>query len=149
MMLSWREGRQLSMEDAVGRLGPEWLTHFQRDEGLAAQTFTEAGFLKAAGLSAQPPASYLPSFYVELLASHGPVWINTGDGILNHAMLLVSAQTRRDGRIDFRFADPLSGGFVTKSDERFFADFEHEARFIIDHKLNWDFRFQVFYWHAL
>lgn len=146
MLLSWREGRQLSIEEAVKRLGPEWLDHLKRDEGLAAQTFTEQAFLSTSGLESKPPANYLPSVYVDLLASHGPLWINTGDGILNHAMLLVSAQTRRDQRIDFRFADPQSGEFVTKSDATFFADFEREARFIVEQKLTWDFRFQIFYW---
>jgi len=146
MLLSWREGQRLSIEQAVRRLGPEWVERLKKDEGLAAQTFTEQAFLNASGLHFKPPMNFLPSAYVELLASHGPLWINTGNGILNHAMLLVSAQTTRDQRITFRFADPLVGGFVTKSDETFFADFEREARFIGDHKLKWDLRFQIFYW---
>jgi hypothetical protein len=61
-------------------------------------------------------------------------------------MLMVSAQTTQGGRINFRFADPQSGSFTTKSDETFFQDFEREARFIMDRNLNWDFRFQIFYW---
>jgi len=146
MMLSWKDGKQLSIEDAVRPLGPEWVEHYRKNEGLAAQTFTEEGFLRASGLRAEPPANYLSSFYVERMASHGPLWINSGDGILNHATLLVSAQTRQDGRIDFRFADPQAGNYVTKSDEQFFHDFEREARAIVDRHLKWDFRFQIFYW---
>lgn len=145
-MLSWREGKQFTVKDAVARLGSEWVDHLKRDEGLESQTFTEEGFLKASGLSAKPPANYLPSVYVELLASHGPLWINTGDGILNHATLLAGAQTRRDGRIDFRFVDPQDGKFLTKSDEDFFREFEREARFIVDQKKTWDLRYQIFYW---
>jgi hypothetical protein len=146
MLMAWREGRHLSTEEAVKRLGPTWVENFRQDKGLAAQTFTEQGFLEASRLQAKPPANYLPSVYVELLASHGPLWINTGDGILNHATLLVSAQTRTDGTVNFRFADPQRGEYITKSDATFFAEFEREARVIVDRKLNWDLRFQIFYW---
>ena len=146
MMLSWKEGKLLSVPEAVARLGAAWTAHFKNDEGLQAQTYTETEFLAASGLKAKPPANYISSVYVELLASHGPLWINTGNGILNHATLLVSAQTGQDGRIDFRFADPTEGTFVTKSDIEFFIEFEREARWIVDQNLKWDFRFQVFYW---
>ena len=146
MILSWREGKEFAVKDAVARLGSEWVGHLERNEGLEAQTFREEGFLKASGLQAKPPANYLSSAYVELLASHGPLWINSGDGILNHATLLCGAQTRRDGRIDFRFVDPQEGKFVTKSDSDFFTEFEREARSIVDRKLKWDFRYQIFHW---
>ena len=146
MMLSWKEGRQFTPREAVARLGQSWIDHFDRDDGLEAQTFTETAFLEASKFQAEPPANYIPSFYVDLLAAHGPLWINTGDGILNHAKVLVSAQTRRDGRIAFRFADPASGTFVTNTDTEFFADFEREARYIVDRKLTWDLRFQIFRW---
>lgn len=146
MLKSWKENRKLSIEAAVSMLGPEWLGYLKQDKGLEAQTFTEQRFLDASHLNSKPPANYLPSVYVDLLASEGPLWINTGDGILNHAMLMVSAQTTQGGRINFRFADPQSGSFTTKSDETFFQDFEREARFIMDRNLNWDFRFQIFYW---
>jgi hypothetical protein len=146
MMLSWKQGKRLSTEEAVTYLGAEWVEHYSKNEGLAAQTFTEEGFVRASGLLAEPPANHPPSFYVERMASHGPLWINSGNGILNHATLLVSAQTRKDRRIDFRFADPQTGSYVSKSDEQFFHDFEREARAIVDRHLNWDLRFQVFYW---
>lgn len=146
MLKSWKDNRRLSIEAAVSNLGPEWLGYLKEDKGLEAQTFTEQGFLDASHLNSKPPANYLPSVYVDLLASKGPLWINTGDGILNHAMLMVSAQTTQRGRINFRFADPQTGSFTTKSDGTFFKDFEREARFIMDRNLNWDFRFQIFYW---
>jgi hypothetical protein len=146
MMLSWREGRQFQINTAVATLGTEWMGHLQHDEGMAAQTFTEDGFLRASRLNAKPPANYLSSAYVELLATHGPVWVSAGDGILNHATLLVSAQTRSDHSVDFRFVDPQHGKFVTKSDATFFAEFEREARVIVDKRLPWELRFQLFYW---
>jgi len=59
---------------------------------------------------------------------------------------LVSARTKTDKSIDFRFADPQLGAFVTKSDTEFFAEFEREARFIVNHNLDWDLRFQIFHW---
>jgi len=146
MMASWRKGQRFTIEAAVKELGSDWMNHLKRDEGLEAQTFTEQSFLQASGLKSKPPANYLPSAYVELLASHGPLWVNTGDGILNHATLLVAAHTRDDGQIDFQFADPKLGDFITKSDAVFFKEFEDEARFIVDRHLNWDLRFQIFYW---
>jgi Papain-like cysteine protease AvrRpt2 len=146
MIKSWKDNKTFSTEAAVRALGPEWLGYLNQDLGLEAQTFTEQGFIDASHLNAKPPANYLPSVYVDLLASKGPLWINTGDGILNHAMLMVSAQTTQAGRIRFRFADPQSGTFLTKSDETFFKEFEQEARYIMDRKLEWDFRFQIFHW---
>jgi hypothetical protein len=146
MMLSWKENRRMTIREAIERLGPTWAAQLDQNRGLSAQTFTEDAFLRASGLKAEPPANYLPSVYVERLSTHGPLWINTGDGILNHATLLVGAQTRSDGRINFRFCDPQSGAFITKSDAEFFAEFEKEARVIVDHNLNWNLRFQIFHW---
>lgn len=146
MLKSWKEGRTLGIEEAVGSLGPEWLHYLKDDQGMAAQTFTEQRFLDASHLKSKPPANYLPSVYVDLLASNGPLWINTGDGVLNHAKVLVSARTTKSGRITFGFIDPQDGVFQAESDEKFFKEFEQEARAIIDQKLDWDFRFQIFYW---
>jgi len=146
MMTSWKEGSQLTVPEAVERLGPKWLAHLRKDEGLAAQTFTEQEFLDASGLKSKPPANYLSSVYVELLATRGPLWINTGDGILNHATLLIGARTGSDARIAFSFADPRKENPVAKSDAEFFDEFEREARAIVDRKLAWDFRFQIFHW---
>ena len=146
MLLSWSEGRSLSIKEAVARLGTDWLRQFERDEGLDAQTFTETKFLETSKLRPEPPANYIPSYYVDLLASRGPLWINTGNGIMNHATVLTAAQTRRNGRIMFQFADPADGTIVTKTDQQFFADFEREARFIVDRKLDWELRFQIFHW---
>ena len=70
-----------------------------------------------------------------------------GDGILSHASILVGAQTRRDKRIDFRFVDPRDGNFFTKSDEDFIAEFEREARLMVDKKLDsCDLRYQILHW---
>jgi hypothetical protein len=146
MMASWKEGRTLEIAQAVGRLGPDWIEHLNNDEGLEAQTYAEEGFLTASGLQAKPPANYLPSAYVELLASHGPLWINSGDGILNHATLMVGAQTRRDKSVVFCVVDPRGATFVEKSDQEFFHEFEREARAIVDRHLKWDLRYQIFYW---
>ncbi|HEV3303903.1 MAG TPA: papain-like cysteine protease family protein [Planctomycetaceae bacterium] len=149
MMLSWRQGRPLTIGAAVEQLGEKWTQHLRRDEGMAAQTFSEDSFLKASKLNSKPPANYLPSAYVELLATHGPLWVNTGDGILNHATLLVSAKTDRDGKTEFQFNDPQEGALVTKTDQAYFAEFEREARIIADRKLPWDLRFQIFYWSSV
>jgi hypothetical protein len=146
MMLSWKTGKTIATREAVTSLGPEWAAHFDRNEGLESQTFTEDGFLKVSELRAMPPANYLPSVYVELLASHGPVWVNTGDGILNHARILVGARTLGDGQVTFLFIDPNGGKFTKKSETEFFAEFEKEARVIVDQNLKWDLRFQIFYW---
>src|ERR1041384_2657051 len=59
MMLSWKEGKRLSIEDAVAHLGPEWIARYEKNEGLIAQTFTEKGFLSASGLRQAPPANSL------------------------------------------------------------------------------------------
>lgn len=146
MLLSWRTNRHYAIREAVAQLGAAWLDNFDKNQGLKAQTFTEDQFLKASTLRAKPPANYLSSNYVELLATSGPLWINMGDGIMNHATVLVGAQNRSDGTIDFCFADPQKGKFVTLSDAKFFDEFEREARVIVQEKLRWDLRYQIFYW---
>ena len=134
------------MKDAVGRLGPVWLSHFNKNEGLEAQNFNEEGFIKAAKLRAEPPASYPGSFYVQLLATRGPLWINAGDGIVNHATILTGARTDKDGRVAFRLVDPAKGAFLTQSEDQFGVDFEREAWVIYNQNLNWEFRYQIFHW---
>ena len=146
MILSWKKNKKFSIRDAVALLGPAWVQNLDKNTGLKAQTFTEDDFLRASELKAKPPANYLSAAYVELLASHGPLWLNTGDGILNHATLLIGARTYADGRINFLFVDPAEGQFTQKTDSAFFEEFEREARVIVQHGLKWDFRFQIFHW---
>lgn len=146
MLVSWKHTSQVSIADAVSLLGKEWAELYKENRGLKAQTFSEDAFLRASKLKAKPPANYIPSAYVELLATHGPLWINTGNGILNHATLLTSARTFQNGRITFLFVDPKDGKIVAKSDEQFFLEFEKEAREIVNHDLQWDLRYQMFYW---
>jgi Papain-like cysteine protease AvrRpt2 len=73
MMLSWREHHSLSIEDALGTIGPEWVDRFKRNAGLPSED--KASFLAAAGLAANPPMKYAPEDWERALRENGPLWV--------------------------------------------------------------------------
>jgi len=73
MVLSWREHHSMSIEDALSRLGPDWVDRFHRNEGLPSED--KASFLAAAGIASNPPMKYTPEDWERLLRENGPLWI--------------------------------------------------------------------------
>ena len=94
-------------------------------------------------MSTLPPANYTIDAWVEMLTTHGPLWIVTGDGISSHARLLVGLYGNVKGEgiaayeeSVFEFIDPLTGTFEYESGLDFSLNFEQEARWLIDGKFD-------------
>jgi hypothetical protein len=85
MLVSWKNRRPTTERKAVEPLGDPWLTYL--DAGMGLPGGQELLFVDAAGLAAEPPASYPLDAFLDLLRTAGPLWIITGDGISAHARL--------------------------------------------------------------
>jgi len=110
MLMSWREHRSLSAQEAVGRLGPSYADFLARNTGLPAAE--KAGLLAAAGLGANPPMSYQVDDWERLLREKGPLWV-TGDerdGNLFATRSRIAVAIRGSGKsVQVACIDPATG----------------------------------------
>lgn len=141
MMKSWQSEKLQTPAEVVTDLGSPWDDYYLNDSGLPPGK--EQDFAKAVGMNTMPPANYTIQAWVEMLNSHGPLWIVTGDGISSHARVLVGiyGNAFAEGRTAyeetiFEFIDPLFGLFVYESGLDFSLNFEREARWLVDGKLD-------------
>ena len=141
MMWSWKTGEPTTPAQAVASLGTPWDDFYLEDAGLPPGQ--ERAFADASGMSTLPPANYTIDAWVEMLTTHGPLWIVTGDGISSHARLLVGLYGNVKGEgiaayeeSVFEFIDPLTGTFEYESGLDFSLNFEQEARWLIDGKFD-------------
>ncbi|KQS75961.1 papain-like cysteine protease family protein [Rhizobium sp. Leaf383] len=147
MMVSWKERRPVTIKEAVARLGEPYVGYLDRRTGLPAHS--ELEFVSAAGMSAQPPASYPLSFYRKLLRESGPLWVITGNGTVSHARLMTGIYSLNDqesfenySRTIFEIIDPLTGETDFEMALPFLSDFEREAVVVEDRP--WiDLRWQI------
>jgi hypothetical protein len=104
-------------------------------------------FLAYLGLVTEPPANYTIRAYLDMLESHGPLWITTGDGIsYAHARVLVAVAG--DGSYEktyFKLIDPASGKYIVQDALQFSLEFEREARVVVAKGLP-EFRIQILHW---
>lgn len=56
MMLSWRDGRSYTIEEAMDTIGPTYRTKFDNNSGLTGSEKTP--FLATAGLRGEPPMNF-------------------------------------------------------------------------------------------
>ncbi len=146
MMLSWKNNTTLTLDSAVERLGNPWKTYFDNDDGLPLGQ--ERLFVSTAGLREEPPANYSIQGFINMLKNYGPLWIVTGNGISSHARLMIGI--KGDGSYEnskFSFINPQTGKIETQDALDFFREFELEARFVIDRRLDdIPFRWQIIHW---
>lgn len=146
MMKSWKEQKPISVTEAVSQLGAPWDDYYLSEKGLPGGE--EKAFVKAIKMRSEPPANYGIEAYVEMLRERGPLWIITGDGISSHARLLIGiyGDWKAVGidaykKTVFEFIDPLTGTHRYESGLEFSENFEKEARFLVERKLD-DVRFR-------
>src|SRR5437762_2507144 len=75
MMASWKAGKKLAPEEALGKAGEPYLTLFKNKLGLPSNQ--KDGFMAAMGMAVQPPASYPPSQFANWMKNYGPLWVTT------------------------------------------------------------------------
>lgn len=111
MLLSWRD-RPMTIEEAMTQAGTVWLERFQRNEPLNLDQVS--AFTRALGLAQEGPASYLPRGILNLLRSHGPLWVIGDDAIadnqLSHVVIVTGIRDADNADIARVFlADPDGG----------------------------------------
>ena len=149
MLLSWKTGKLISIDEAVSLLGEPYKTYLKEDRGLPGGQ--ERVFVEAAGLRAEPPADYELSYFREQLAEKGPIWITAGNGISSHARLLVGVYSLNESETEenyektiSEFVDPELGTYVYENAMTFYGEFEREAAFIVNnHEEMLDLRWQI------
>jgi hypothetical protein len=144
-MVSWHQGRFITIEQLLNGLGYPWKGYFQSDAGLANQELGR--FLKQVGLKGEPPANYTLQAYRDFLLQFGPLWITRGDGFNSHARILVGlyGNGTYEGTC-FEFIDPKTGSTKREPALDFLRSFEAEARHLVKIASDADFRMQIIHW---
>lgn len=145
MMNSWRIKKHISVHETMVDLGSPWYEYYLNNEGLPASQ--ERRFFCKVGLTFEPSANYLISFYKNALGRYGPLWITSGDGFNSHARLMVGLYG--DGSYEntcLEFIDPKTGKVYCQRGLDFALEFEKEMRFIVDTKMLVELRIQVIHW---
>jgi len=142
MMQSWKQKKYLSIDEVITSLGNPWLEYYKAGLGLSNDKIED--FNSTASLNSEPPASYLPSVYKDLLEKHGPIWITTGNGFSSHAKLLIGIYGDQTGDIAWlEFIDPATGKIQNQDFLSFIDDYEKEARFLNEKRPGIQFRVQI------
>jgi hypothetical protein len=147
MMKSWRDGRELSVNNVVTDLGEPWKSYYLKDIGLPPEKIKD--FAETVYMETKPPANYTLEAYVEMLQK-SPLWIMTGNGFIRHARLLIGVygNPNADGikkyeDSTFEFIDPLVGTYSYESGLEFVRSFEKEA---IKLDKSEELKSQILYW---
>ena len=121
MMVSWKQQASFEVSDVVAKVGPYYVDLHNNKKGITAAEF--GPIVATLDMTTGPFASVGPQFYIDLMNTHGPIWLSTDSNlatskIASHARLLVqiSGVVTDDGsEIFLIFNDPASGTEVTES----------------------------------
>lgn len=130
MMVSWKEGRQMTVEETLQKAGAQYLTKFQNGEGLLSSE--KEAFIGALGMVGEAPASYSLQQYIDWVNTYGPLWITTDSSAAAgqfspHARVVtrITGTGSADGSgTSFVFIDPASGTELTEPFSTFLSAYE-------------------------
>ena len=131
MLLSWRDNKSYSIEEAMDLAGDSYREKFDLDQGLSKEE--KVAFLQVLGLEAAPPMSYTTRGLLNLLKQHGPIWITTDEDASQqfsiHARILTGiAGNEIINETMLSIIDPAYGGQqYEESYAEFGQKFEEEA----------------------
>jgi hypothetical protein len=143
MMISWRDHKVYSLQEAADIIGPPYSDYYRHDLGLPLGM--EKELTHRAGLKSEPPAEYTIEAYAEFLQKYGPIWISTGNGISSHARLLTEVWGNGDYNTSkFIFIDPATGRNDTLAAIPFYKQYDAEAYVANEDKWS-ELRIQIFH----
>ena len=126
MMLSWKDGKNYTIDDVAKTIGDPWKLFYELNTGLPEKD--KNSFIKKMGLVGLPPANHMLEKYIDLLKQNGPLWITTGDEWSSHARVLIGVEGKgRYDDTDFIFIDPATGEVQRQPVLNFMKDFEEQA----------------------
>jgi len=125
MMMSWKNSRSMSVEDAIAPAGQKYLDRYTNDLGMAVND--KAEYIGLIDMASEPPANYRGRQYIDWMNTYGPLWLTTDaelepDQFSLHARILVKitgVDPNDESTMRFTFLDPFTGG----EEEESFADF--------------------------
>jgi Papain-like cysteine protease AvrRpt2 len=128
MLLSWKSQSSMTIESVCAKAGPEFTQLYNNRQALPPEM--KNGFLKGCGLVAIPPSSYTVSGFLDLLETHGALWVtvDSADAAMTHAVLVTGING--DGSLDgtnVNFANPADGKSESLSFREFETRFENAA----------------------
>jgi hypothetical protein len=77
MLSSWKQQTKRTIPDVLDGAGAVYRQLYEANVGLSSSDKT--GFLTAAKLFAEPPASYNANGLMSLMKAHGPLWVTTAE----------------------------------------------------------------------
>ena len=95
MMLSWKRQLSMTIETALGELGGQWLGAFQSGQALTVAELK--AFASALGLTVEPKPVVTVEGMLQMLQSHGPLWVVTDDSIENNKLVHARIVTALSG----------------------------------------------------
>ncbi|KQW89185.1 hypothetical protein ASC94_22315 [Massilia sp. Root418] len=130
MMVSWKEGRKMTVQEVLQKAGAQYVAKFENQEGLASSE--KDAFIGALGMRGEAPASYSVQQYIDWVKDHGPLWITTdaadADGQFSpHARVVtkITGTGSADGSgTSFVFIDPASGTEISEPFSKFLSAYE-------------------------
>lgn len=130
MMVSWKEGRQMTVLEVLQKAGAQYVTKFQNGLGLLSSE--KEAFIGALGMEGEAPASYPPQQYIDWVNTYGPLWITTdsseAEGQFSPHARVVTRMTGTgspDGSgTSIVFIDPATGTEQTETFSTFLAAYE-------------------------
>lgn len=137
ILVNWKNKESNTIESVLRTAGevhdpanPDFYVDlFVEDKGMLANQV--APFIASLGMTAQPPASYDLSRFIELLENYGPLWIidDAGAGTLfsPHARVLVRIQgdpVNKPNDAILTFVDPADGGYERETFSEFIGHYE-------------------------
>lgn len=132
MLISWRQGRSMTIPEALGSIGGPWLANFRNNRGLLwTQT---AAFANAAGMRMEPLESLTAEGFADILARwRSPLFtsIHPAGNPANTTHFVVVLGIRGDGSPDgtqITLIDPIGGVRRTQTYGQFQARYEASER---------------------
>lgn len=130
MMVGWKEGRKLGVEEVLQKAGAQYVTKFLNQQGLASSE--KEAFITGLGMRSEPPANYSLQQYIDWLKTYGPLWVTTDSSSANglfspHARVVtrITGTGTPDGSgTSFVFIDPATGVEVVEPFSTFLAAYE-------------------------
>lgn len=132
MMISWRNGRSMTIQEALGTIGEPWVSHYTNNRVLL-WTDTET-FGRAAGMRMAPLQSLSVAGFAELLErARGPLFVSIHPQGNPHTLthIVVVTGLRGDGTVEgtqVTYNDPNGGVQRTLSFRQFHRRYESSER---------------------
>lgn len=130
MMVSWKEGHPMTVEQVLQKAGAQYLTKFQNQQGLLSSE--KEAFIGALGMTGEAPASYPLQQYIDWVNTYGPLWITTDSSTATgqfspHARVVtrITGTGSADGSgTSFVFIDPATGTELSEPFSTFLSAYE-------------------------